>query len=171
MLIEAKDLINLPVGAEDAQSKVGLIQKIIINPENGQLLGFLVITGFFSPPKALSFMDVKFWDKEGLVTAEEDNLVLPTEIVRLNHVLKADINLIDMPAEDENGQSLGLVENFLIDTETGSVVKYYLRDILGNARILPSEKVIKIEKKIVFASDVTQVSGFRLEVEGSQIET
>ena len=116
-------------------------------------------------------MDVKFWDKEGLVTAEEDNLVLPTEIVRLNHVLKADINLIDMPAEDENGQSLGLVENFLIDTETGSVVKYYLRDILGNARILPSEKVIKIEKKIVFASDVTQVSGFRLEVEGSQIET
>lgn len=153
MFIEAIKLINLPVAAEDELSRVGSIHQIVVDPENNQLLGFIVKTGFFSGSKALSAMDIKFWDKDGLVTSSEENLVELDEIIRIKNVLDKNINLIDLPAQTESGKSLGLVENFLIDTETNSIVKYYLKDMLGKCRVMPSDKVIKIDKTIIFTDD------------------
>lgn len=153
MIIEANKLIGLPVAAEDILSKVGVIRQIIVNPENGQLMGFLVLTGFFSPAKVLSTMDIKFWDKDGIITELEENLVDQDEIVRIHKVLEDKINLFEMPAETESGKSLGKVENFLINTETGSVVKYYLKDMIGQSRFMPADKVIKIDKNIIFEDD------------------
>ena len=98
-------------------------------------------------------MDIKFWDTNGVVTKSEENLVDPEEIVRIKAVLGNNINLIEMKSVTEGGKSLGLVEDFLIDTETNSVVKYYLRDILGKGRIMSADKVIKIDKEIIFSDD------------------
>ena len=153
MNIEASKLIHFPVAAEDTLSKVGLVSKIIIEPENGQVLGFLVATGFFRPALALSTMDIKFWDLNGLVIDSEENLVEPSEIVRLKTALDKNIDLFDLPAVTESGKSLGSVEDFLIDTETASIVKYYLRDLLNHARVMDAEKVLRIDKTIVFTDD------------------
>jgi uncharacterized protein YrrD len=153
MLIEAKKLINLPVAAEDTLSKIGSIKQIVIDPETGQLLGFLVQTGFWSGTLALSAMDIKFWDKDGIITASGENLVEPAEIVRIQRVLEKNINLLEMPAETETGKSLGIIEDFVIDTETSSVTEYYLKDIIGKKRIMPASKVVSIDKKIVFTDD------------------
>lgn len=153
MMIEATKLINLPVAAEDSLSKIGLIRQIVVSPENGQILGFLVMTGFFGSLKALSIIDIRFWDANGLVTKTVENLVAPDEIVRMKNVLDQDINLMNMPAQTESGKSLGQVENFLIDTETSCVVKYYLRDMLGKTRVMSADQVVSIDKKITFADD------------------
>ena len=157
MMIEAVQLINLAVAAEDSLRKVGSISQIIINPENGQLMGFLVNIGLFLPPKILSFMDIKFWDTNGIVTESEENFVNPEEVVRIKNVLDKKINLLEMSAQTESGKSLGIVENFLIDTETISVVKYYLKDLLGKSRIMPANKVVSIDQNIVFIDDEIEI--------------
>jgi len=157
MFIEAKKLIGLPVAALDTKSKIGEVREILIDPENGRLLGFLVQSGgIFSAKKALSVTDVKDWDPKGLVTESVENLVAPLEIVRIKEVLEKKIILIGMKARTESGKSLGEVEDLLIDSETQSVAKYYLRDLLGKARILTPDKVIKIEKEIIFADDISE---------------
>jgi uncharacterized protein YrrD len=153
MTIEATKLINMAVAAEDTLSKVGIIKQIIVDPENGQLLGFLVSQGLFGGVKALSIIDVQYWDTAGLITKTEENLVDPNEIIRIKNVLDRNIILFDMPAETEDGISLGIIEDFLIETETGSVLKYYLKDILGKSRIISADKVIKIEQKIIFSDN------------------
>jgi len=158
MFIEAKKLIGLPVAAVDTQSKVGEIRQVLIDPENGHLMGFLVKEGgIFSSTKVLSDIDIADWDPNGLVTETIDNLVPPSEIVRINEILKKKIFLIGMPAKTESGKSLGSVEDLLIDTDTSSVAKYYLKDILGNSRVLSADKVIKIDKQITFADDVGEI--------------
>jgi len=153
MMIEARKLIGLPVAAEDSLSRIGAISQIVIEPENGQVLGFLVATGLFAPPKTLSIMDIKFWDQNGLVTEYEENLVPIEEIIRIKNIVQEKINLLEMSGETESGKSLGNIEDLLIDTENTCVVKYYLRDLLGKARIFTADKVIKIDKKIIFADD------------------
>lgn len=157
MIIEALKLINLPVAAEDTLSKVGVVRQIVVDPENGAVLGFIISTGIFSRPKSLSTIDIKYWDKEGLVTSSANNIVDLSEIVRIKNVLDKKINLLQMPAQTETGKSLGHVENFLIDTETEMVVKYYLRDLLGKSRVMPSDKVISIDKVITFANDEGEI--------------
>ena len=76
MMIEAKKIIGLPIAAMESQSKIGEIRDLIIDPENGNLLGFLVqVGGFFSTGKILSIVDIREWDPNGIVTEKEENLV------------------------------------------------------------------------------------------------
>lgn len=162
MFIEAKKLIGLPVAAFDTQSKIGEIRELIIDPENGHLMGFLVQAKsaswrIFSAGKILSEVDIREWDPNGIVTAKEENLVEPEEIVRINDILNKKISIIGMGAKTESGKSLGNVENLLIDTDTSTVAKYYLKDLLGKSRIFTSEKVVKIDKFIIFSDDVAEI--------------
>jgi uncharacterized protein YrrD len=155
MFIEAKKLIGLPVAAVNTQSKIGQISQILIDPQNGNLMGFLVsLGGLLSPKKVLSAVDIREFDPNGIVTESSDNLVPPEEIVRVNDIIKKKIFLIGMPAKTESGKSLGNVEDLLIDTDTSSVAKYYLKDLLGKSRVLGSDKVVKVDKQIIFTDDV-----------------
>jgi uncharacterized protein YrrD len=157
MFIEAKKLIGLPVAAEDTQSKVGEIRQIIVDPENGNLLGFIVSRGgIFSPKKVLSISDIRDWDPAGLVTGSIDNIVNAEEIVRVKEVINKKIFLLGMSAKTESGKGLGVVEDLLIDTDGQCVAKYYLKDLLGNSRIFLSDKVAKIDKAIIFTDDVAE---------------
>ena len=51
MFIEAKKILGLSVAAVDTESKIGEIRQLLIEPENGTLLGFLVQTGGILSPK------------------------------------------------------------------------------------------------------------------------
>lgn len=149
MMIEAKKILNLPIAAMDAEAKVGSVMQLVIDVENGNLLGFLVKgPGFFSTVKALSAQDISEWDPHGLVTTHAENIVEPEEIVRIEK--NRNINFLAMSAKTESGKSLGLVENLLIDTDNNCIAKYYLKDLLGVSRVLPADDVIKIEKQIIF---------------------
>lgn len=162
MMIEAKKLIGLPVAAIDTQSKIGEISQILIDPNNGNLMGFIVSTRgsanwqIFAPKKILSITDIRDWDPNGIVTASIDNLVEKKEIVRIKEILDNKIFLLGMSAKTESGKNMGVIDDLLIDTENQSVQKYYLRDLLGNSRIFLSNKVLKINKVIVFSDDVAE---------------
>jgi len=157
-MIEAKKLIGLPVAAIDAERKIGEVKEIIVDPETGKLHGFLVKTGrVFSHTLALSIVDIKEWDPNGLVTSSVENLVEPSEIYRIKDVLDKNQLILNMHAQTESNKSLGLCENFLIDTVTESVVKFYLKDILGKTRIFPHDALVKIDKALIFRDDVAEV--------------
>lgn len=158
-MIEATKLIGTAVAAVDSQSRIGEIREIFIDPNNGKIMGFLVkMDGLLGPTRALSFMDIKDWDPNGIVTETEENLVEPSEIVRIKKLIEKNIILLGMKAETESGKSLGKVENFLIDTQTETVVKYYLNDLILGQKIIPADKVIQIDHKIIFADEVIEGS-------------
>ena len=158
MFIEASKLINLPVAAMDISSKIGTIREVLIDPENGRLLGFLIKTGgILGSPKVLSAVDIREFDPNGIVTDSIDNIVPAKEIVRINEVLTKNILVLSMKAKTQSGKRLGIVENFLLDTDTQSVVKYYLKDLVGGSRIFPADKVVKIDKEIIFTDDIEQI--------------
>lgn len=157
MFIEALKIIGMPVAALDSGSKIGEIKEIVVDPQNGTLLGFLVQEGgIFSSKKALAIVDVRDWDPKGIVTESVENLVDPSEIVRLKEVLAKKIQLLGMSAKTESQKNLGEIKNFLVDSNSQSVVKYYLKDLLGKSRIFTADKVIKINKAIIFSDDVLE---------------
>jgi uncharacterized protein YrrD len=80
-------------------------------------------------------------------------LVKPSEIVRINNLLEREFDLMGLPAKTETGKQLGDVNDFLLDTETQVVIKYYLKDLLDQSRVMPAEKVVSIDKEIIFTDD------------------
>jgi len=158
MFIEATKLIHLPIAAVDTESKIGSIDNIIIDPENGALMGFLVSTGgILSSKKVLSAVDIRDWDPNGIVTASAENIVEIDDIVRIKEVVDNKIFLLGMPAKTEGGNGLGKVEDLLIDTDTQAVAKYYLNDFAGNERVISANNVVKIDKQVVFKDDVVEI--------------
>lgn len=157
MLIQASTILNLPVAATDTHSAIGRVRQIVINPENGTLLGFVVKPlGFFSKEKILSEQDMVEIDKNGIVTKSEENLVESSEVVRIAKVLKVNINIIGQNAITESKKNLGKIYDYVLDTEMQLISKYYIHSMLAE-KILPHDKVVKIDKKaVVFSDDVIE---------------
>jgi len=155
MFIEAKKIIGLPVASVEEESKVGEILQLVIDPQNGTLLGFLVKTnGFFDTVKALSVIDVRDWDPQGLVITSVDNIVALDEIIRIKEIFDQKIIILGFKAQTESGKSLGSIDNLLIDTENLVVAKYYVKNILtGDERVFLANSVVKIENKTVIFQD------------------
>lgn len=156
MLFQATSLIGLPIGCQETRSKIGEILQIIINPEKGSLLAFLVKPlGFFSSPKLLSPVDVIEYDKAGIVCKSHEDLALPKEIVRAKKILDSGIKILGINARTTSGTKLGKVEDFLINTETSNVTKYYLKNWF-ETRIISADKVIKIDRTgLIFDDDAS----------------
>lgn len=157
MFIEATKILKVPVAAEDVQAKIGEVKNIIIDPENGNFIGLIVKSGIFSKVKILSTQDILDWDQNGIVTSTIDNLVLKEEIIKIDEIIRKNIFLLGIGAKLESGKSLGKVEDLLIDTDNLCVAKYYLKDYLGKDRVLPSDRVIKIDKEIIFRDDTGEI--------------
>lgn len=154
MLLHYSQIINLPVGSTEEQAKIGNVKDIIINSENGEILGLKITpNGFFAKDKILSRVDIIDCDNNGIVVKSEDSLVEPEEIVAIKNALKQNINLINSKAITESKENLGKINDLLIETDTFSITKYYIKGFWQD-KILPNDKVIKIKKgEVIFAND------------------
>ena len=158
MFLQGKKLLNLPVAAMATQSKVGTVRKILVDPQGGRLIGFLVQQGFLAPGRVLSHHDVVSYDPQGLVVNDPTNLLPIDDIVRAKEVMDQRIYILGMRAYTESGKFLGRVTDFVLSTDIAMVVKYHVVGILG-LRILPAEKVVEISKKgVIFSDDVEEAT-------------
>jgi len=155
MLIQATKIIGLPVAAIDTQSKIGEVKKIVIDPENGSVLGMVVApTGFFAKQKILSSQDIIDFDKNGIVTKSDENLLDTHEVIRIEKILANNIKIIGQKAITSSKNRLGTINDILIDLDTLAIVKYYISGLFQE-RILTSDKLVKITKDALIFSDDT----------------
>lgn len=157
MFIQASNLLKLPVAALDTQRKIGEVDKIIINPDNAEIIGLLVkIGGFFKNYKLLSTQDMIDIDKNGVVTKNEENLLEIEEIIRAKKILDKKITVLGQRAITKSKKNLGKITDLLINTEFLTITKYYISNLFDE-RIIPADKVLKITKKaVVFSDDVIE---------------
>lgn len=157
MLIEAKNILDLPVATLDEKEKIGAIKKILVQRSDAKVLGFLVNTkGFlFGKNLFLSESDVLDIDKHGLTTRSRENLINPEEVARVKKLLTERFSLFGLRAVTRSKKRLGKISNFIVDTNTLQVVKFYTRGFFED-RIIDYKNVYKITKKeIIFIDEVS----------------
>jgi len=156
-LILASEILNKKVYASDTESEVGRIAEIIVDPENGRVVAFS-IARFLEKSKVVAETDVLEVKKDGVFVTSENAITAPSEIIRVKEIIDKGIKILKSKAVTESKKVLGKIEDFLIETETASVVKFYVRGgLLSPSLILPSEKVVRIEKgRIIFSDDVLE---------------
>lgn len=159
MFIEATKIIGLPIASIEEESKVGEILQLVIDPQNGALLGFLVRSGrIFTQTKALSVVDIREWDPNGIVIKSINHIVAIDEIIRIKKIVDQKIIVLGLKAQTESGKNLGVIDNLLIDTETLTIAKYYTKNILtSDERVFPANSVVKIDKTVIFQDDVGSI--------------
>jgi len=152
MLLEQSKIVGLPVGALDAGKRVAQVAEVVVSPEKGKILGYLLKVGFWPLQvyRVVLAEEVVGLDRNGLVVAKEEVVVPPEEIVRIHRLLKEKFHLVGLPVETKKTKKrLGRVYDFLIETTTHSIVKLYVKGWFTHF-LIPFSQVVKIEKnKIV----------------------
>lgn len=154
MLLQASQLIGLPVGSTDTQERVGTISRIFVDPDGGQLVGFAVKTNLLGGGKVLSFHDVTAIDHAAALIRNPAVVLPAEEVAPIKKLLEEKRPVMGQKIVTEGGTSLGKVADLVINTDTGMATRLYASHLLEE-RIIPLEKVVKVTKeKIVVKDDV-----------------
>ena len=151
MLIELSKLKGLPVGVMDEARKGGEVSRVIFDYAQIKAIGLLIRPdGIWNREKVVSLSDIVSIDAGGAVIRSGDDIVERGEIVRIDEILKKKSNLIGLRAYNKESSFLGYVYDGVIESQTGDLVRVYVR-FLWRKYIFGRSQIIKIdEKKVVF---------------------
>lgn len=142
MHVRWSTLKDKPVGALEGTRKIGVIGPPIFNAENGTLLGCWVHTGIFSN-KVLPWNAVREIDERGVVTASINELVEPSEVIRIEEALKARRPILGQRAIKESGERVGSIVDVSIDPTQGMLSKLHVKGGLGTLDV-PRSKIVEV---------------------------
>jgi sporulation protein YlmC with PRC-barrel domain len=156
MQVEASKLIDMPVGAIDEQAKIGKVADIVINPEDGKLLGFIVSSGLLGFHKlTIGWPDVIECDENGLVIQTSGNLMPIADNVRIAKAVENEFTLDNIPVETKSGHRLGNLYDYAVNMELGSLTKIYVRQLLPpQDRIISRSNIIAITKEKIIVRNL-----------------
>jgi uncharacterized protein YrrD len=152
MLLQASQIKGLPVGSTDTQERVGTVSDIIIDPDSGGLLGFVVKSGLLGSNKVLSFHDVTGIDHSVILVKEPESVLPVAEVAPIKHALADRRKLLKGKVVTEGGTNLGRVTDVVINTDTAMVTKLYISHVLEE-RIVSAEKIVKVTKDHIVVKD------------------
>lgn len=153
MLVQASQLMGRMIGAMDIQATIGTTKRLIIDPATGQIIALGVQpNGWFRPEQFLVTRDIIDLEPGVIVIKQEDDLLPLTDLVRVADVVKQKLPILNQKARTESGQSLGVVDDLLIELESWRIAKYYLKRLM-NERIIPASDVHSITRQAVIFFD------------------
>lgn len=161
MLKQASSIINLPIFALDTKTRVGQVYDLIVDPQTGRILAFLIKKkGIFRIAKILATEDIYNLEANTVVIEKADLITPPEEVVRAKQVLQDKIKIINNKVISESGTYLGKVENFVFDSANYILVKLYvktgiLQDLFKGELIIPWGKIHSITKDAIIVFDET----------------
>ena len=153
MLLQASNIIGKPIYSQQDDQEMGRVADIIIDPKNGDVVAFL-ISELWQKPKIVSEQDVIDVNQSGVLINAAESIMAPAEIIKVDEIMKRKIKLIGSKVITESKQKLGVAEDFVIETSTGQIIKLYVKNgLLSPSLILPTDKIVNIEKNLVIFSD------------------
>jgi uncharacterized protein YrrD len=153
MLILYSKLVGLPIIELENQTKLASVLDIIVEPKNGKVLGILAKVGqILVKDQLVAARDISQVLPTAILVADGERVTAIDEVVRINELYKKRFSLFGKKVVTKSGKLLGKVNDFLIDEESLSLVKLYVRHLLSD-RIIPYSAVIKIDDKAVVVKD------------------
>lgn len=144
MLVELLSLEKMPVGALEEAEMVGKVHRLVVDPEELKLIGFSLKTGgYFAKIYAVSMADVVDVDKNGIVISSKEALVEKNEIVRIADILGKKFSIIGLPVKTRLGEKIGRVENVVVDTASGDILRVYTASF-AQRRVFERSQIEKI---------------------------
>lgn len=151
-------IIGTPV-YDDSSMPLTTIKDVLMDPENGKVLAFIVDVGKKS---VIVPRDVESW-QEAIKIHYSDVIIDGRDVLRVDEALKMNVPVFHNKVFAKNGKYLGTVNDFSINTEFMVLDKLYVsRGFLGlvrfESRIIPFNNILEIlPDKIIVKNDVGEV--------------
>jgi len=161
MLQLGGSFINKAVLSLRANAKVGSVVSAIINPNNLKIEGFYVKANHAKDNLILVEQDIRENSLQGFIINDQEVMVEPAELVRLEKILKLDFQLVGKPVVTVGKTRLGKVSDYATDSETLFVQKLYvgqslLKSFSGGQLSIDRNQIVEITNKKIVVEDILQ---------------
>lgn len=118
MLVYGTKLLNTRVLSVQTGSTIGNVSRIIVNPDNLQIIA-LEISGPLVSPDAyiLDIASIREYSAYGIVIDSIDELVASDDIIKISEILALNFNLVNLKAETKKGSKLGRIMDYTFTSE------------------------------------------------------
>lgn len=143
-------LIGTPLAELKNQSKIGDIADFIINNEDLTIAGVIVRkeNWLFSKNKVVSSTDIVSLLKKGIIVNDEDAVAELSEISKLDRLYEKKNYGIAQRVVTKSGQYVGHVFDYLIDTTSLSIRKFYIKRLFREL-LIPVGSIVSFEGKTI----------------------
>ncbi|MFA5820546.1 MAG: PRC-barrel domain-containing protein [Candidatus Gracilibacteria bacterium] len=152
-------ILHTPVREEDEVRPITTVKDLIVDPENGAVVGVVVNLNaklIVAPHDILSFGDTIFVHGREVIVPAED-------VLRVDNVLKKGVKIFHNKVVTESGKELGIVADFSIDTKSLIMQKIFVaKSVFGlvhyDQRIIPAKNIVEVKAdKIIVKDDLATV--------------
>lgn len=113
------NLYGSPIALSEEEGTLGRLNGVFMNPENGQVIAYLVGLG-----RVLAPSEIEQWKPDHIQIASADALVSPYDILRLQTYGLRRSFLYGKKVRSQSGKGMGRVDDFTIDTMTNSIISF-----------------------------------------------
>lgn len=157
-MLKGRELLSLPVVTLKDRKQIGEVKDLIYDHAGNRVIGYLVEAGGW-------LRDGKGFLHTDIVRREDDCLIVNDELVvrnlstipELAEFIHNKHDIRGLRVEHEDGHALGVIQDLVVDGETGEIMGYEVSDgiiqDLLDGRLTISTKEIRVnEDKVVAAA-------------------
>jgi uncharacterized protein YrrD len=152
MLVYNSRLIGTTILSVQAGGPIGRINTAIVNPDNLQIIAFALEGPLVDRRQnLLDIRSIREYSNYGIVIDDADELVSPSDIVKIEQVLKLNFDLLSLKVETKKGSKLGQIIDYTIDSDSFLVQQIVVKRPIVK-RIMDPELIIS-RKEIIEVTD------------------
>ena len=155
MLVSASRLIGFPVLSLHVGGPIAWTESEIVDPEKLKIVAFFVDgPAIQNDPEAGHIMesrDVREFSNMGMIVDSVETFVNEGEVIKLDKILRLNFSLIGLKVETKKGTKLGKIADYIVDTDTFTVLQLIVKRPVVKALIDPELTISR--KEIVEVND------------------
>lgn len=145
-------LIGTTILSVQAGGPIGRINTLIIDPDNLKVIAFALEGPLVDRRQnILDVRSIREYSNYGMVIDDADELVSPSDIVKIEQVLNLNFNLLSLKVETKKGSKLGQIIDYTIDSDSFLVQQIVVKRPIMK-RIMDPELIIS-RKEIIEVTD------------------
>jgi sporulation protein YlmC with PRC-barrel domain len=154
VILKYSSIIGSLVAELRDQTKIGKVSEVIIDKEKLEIAALAVEQSFifFSKSKFVLKMDIISLLKDGVIITDQDSIIDLKGSVKLEKLVKGKNFGIGQRVFTDNGKMIGTVYDYLVETNTLSITKLYVKHLVKEF-IIPVEKILSFEGKVITIKD------------------
>lgn len=169
MLIYESKLIGTPVLSMQSAGPIGYVASVIVNPEGLKIIAFR-LNGPSRSTNLLEISSIREYSSLGMVIDSEDELVGPTDIIKLQKVLELNFDLLGLKVETKKHTKLGRIIDYTV-TEEDFVVQQLIvkrpsiKAFIDPELIIPRKEIVEVTDDKIIVKDEEKTIRARAEKE------
>jgi|GEM_PF-1256719 len=154
IIIPYSKLVGRYIYELENQTKIGSVADLIIEGSEPKIAAFVLesLLPLRSQLKVISSEDVVGLEDSLVYIKGEESIIKLSEVVKLADYFNDGLTGIGQEVVTRDGQKIGKVADYLVDSETLEIRKIYAKSLL-NERVISSNEIYKIEKKKIIIND------------------